>query len=247
MVKIQNGCNPAFLVSASAVFLAAVFLGSGNVADASMDHVLTGLPPSDLNNLLLNMEDYPLPDYSINQAPEYDNGYGDEAAAKRSDYFDYDAPLSMENSKVVEQRSDVTRADVPKHAANLASQQKAAAASAHSPTSPAVSAVLPAYCDPPNPCPLGYTAADGCIEGFENTSEFSRRYQSTQNCICDTEHMFNCPSQPSTGDADEGQGSSPSFKEAIRAANEEGLLASMENPYLTGEKLRVAAKKGLGY
>ena len=37
--------------------------------------------------------------------------------------------------------------------------------------------MLPAYCDPPNPCPLGYTAADGCIEDFENTSEFSRRYQ----------------------------------------------------------------------
>ena len=24
--------------------------------------------------------------------------------------------------------------------------------------------VLPAYCDPPNPCPQGYTAEDGCIE-----------------------------------------------------------------------------------
>ena len=52
-------------------------------------------------------------------------------------------------------------------------------------TEPAVSqgnqahanSMLPAYCDPPNPCPLGYTAADGCIEDFENTSEFSRRYQ----------------------------------------------------------------------
>ena len=30
----------------------------------------------------------------------------------------------------------------------------------------AVSAVLPAYCDPPNPCPLGYGAEDGCIEGW---------------------------------------------------------------------------------
>merc|ERR1712227_615294 len=25
------------------------------------------------------------------------------------------------------------------------------------------SGVLPAYCDPPNPCPKGYTAEDGCI------------------------------------------------------------------------------------
>ena len=45
----------------------------------------------------------------------------------------------------------------------LTSQQKAAHSSAS-----AVSAVLPAYCDPPNPCPLGYTSADGCIEGDLN-------------------------------------------------------------------------------
>merc|ERR1711874_861584 len=41
--------------------------------------------------------------------------------------------------------------------------------------------VLPAYCDPPNPCPQGYTAEDGCIEA-------------SQNCMCDSEHMFSCPS-----------------------------------------------------
>ncbi|VDO84190.1 unnamed protein product [Heligmosomoides polygyrus] len=28
--------------------------------------------------------------------------------------------------------------------------------------------VLPAYCEPPNPCPIGFTAADGCLEEFEN-------------------------------------------------------------------------------
>ena len=54
-------------------------------------------------------------------------------------------------------------------------------------------AVLPAYCDPPNPCPIGYTSKDGCLEDFENTSEFSRHYQAEQNCLCDSEHMFNCP------------------------------------------------------
>ena len=39
--------------------------------------------------------------------------------------------------------------------------------------------VLPAYCDPPNPCPKGYTQEDGCIEveEFENRAEFSRKYQ----------------------------------------------------------------------
>merc|ERR1719210_1794323 len=55
--------------------------------------------------------------------------------------------------------------------------------------------VLPAYCDPPNPCPKGYTAEDGCIqmEEFENKAEFSRKYQASQNCMCDSEHMFSCP------------------------------------------------------
>jgi len=246
MVKIRNACNSGILVSAAAVCLVAVFLGLGTVVDASVENVLAGLSTPQLDDFLENLEDYPMPDYSLNQAPEYDTEYGDETPATGDDYFfDAPQPQSMGGSKHVEQRADVTRADVPKHA-GLASQQKAASATTHNSAS-AVSAVLPAYCDPPNPCPLGYTAADGCIEGFENTSEFSRRYQSTQNCICDTEHMFNCPSQSSTGEGDDGQSSSPSFKEAIRAANEEGFLADMENPYLTGEKLHVAAKKGLGY
>ena len=54
-------------------------------------------------------------------------------------------------------------------------------------------AVLPAYCNPPNPCPVGHTADDGCLEEFENSASFSREYQSTQECMCDTEHMFDCP------------------------------------------------------
>lgn len=244
MVKIRNVCNSVILAPASAVCILAVILGLGNVVESSVENVLTGLSPPELDDLLGNLADYPVPDYSLNQ--EYDTEYGDEPNAIEDQYIP-DVPLRqpMEGSKHVEQRADVTRADVPKHA-GLVSQQKAASASAHASAS-AVSAVLPAYCDPPNPCPLGYTKADGCIEVFENTSEFSRRYQSTQNCICDTEHMFNCPSQSSNGEGDDEQSSSPSFKEAIRAANEEGILADMENPYLSGEKLRVAAKKGVGY
>ena len=53
------------------------------------------------------------------------------------------------------------------------SQATTAAAEANA----AAAAMLPAYCDPPNPCPLGYTERDGCIEDFENSSEFSRIYQ----------------------------------------------------------------------
>lgn len=78
---------------------------------------------------------------------------------------------------------------------------------------------LPAYCNPPNPCPVGYTgstptyhldkknkvqfiAEQGCIEDFENTASYSRRYQAAQDCMCDTEHMFECPN-PKIGDTDD--------------------------------------------
>lgn len=58
-------------------------------------------------------------------------------------------------------------------------------------------APLPAYCNPPNPCPVGYTEDQQCETDFENTSAFSRDYQEAQECMCDDEHMFNCPSKES--------------------------------------------------
>ncbi|XP_022122773.1 uncharacterized protein LOC110998429 isoform X1 [Pieris rapae] len=58
-------------------------------------------------------------------------------------------------------------------------------------------AVLPAYCNPPNPCPVGYNEDQGCIKKFENTAVFSREYQLSQRCMCDGEHMFSCPNEPS--------------------------------------------------
>lgn len=33
----------------------------------------------------------------------------------------------------------------------------------------------------------------GCITDFENTAAFSRDYQAAQECMCDGEHMFDCP------------------------------------------------------
>lgn len=76
-------------------------------------------------------------------------------------------------------------------------------------------ATLPAYCNPPNPCPIGFSgrhthsllcddsprkpksipAEDGCLEEFENTAAFSREYQASQDCMCDSEHLFDCPSK----------------------------------------------------
>jgi len=32
---------------------------------------------------------------------------------------------------------------------------------------------------------------------FENTASFSRNYQAAQDCMCDTEHMFDCSMESS--------------------------------------------------
>ncbi|XP_045617008.1 neuroendocrine protein 7B2 [Procambarus clarkii] len=119
--------------------------------------------------------------------------------------------------------------------------------------------VLPAYCNPPNPCPIGYTAADGCLEEFDNTAGFSRDYQSLQDCMCDTEHMFECVD--STRDSEitalarsiQNEGVLDSTLDKIMSGLSDGshqLVAKKfhtkksMNPYLQGERLPVAAKKG---
>lgn len=58
---------------------------------------------------------------------------------------------------------------------------------------------VPSYCDPPNPCPIGFSAQDGCLENFVNSASSSREYQAKQQCSCDNEHsLFNCASPIST-------------------------------------------------
>jgi len=48
---------------------------------------------------------------------------------------------------------------------------------------------LPAYCDPPNPCPLGFEADDCDASPMSTfTASYSRLYQSVQNCRCDNDH-----------------------------------------------------------
>ncbi|XP_046663785.1 neuroendocrine protein 7B2 isoform X2 [Homalodisca vitripennis] len=104
-------------------------------------------------------------------------------------------------------------------------------------------AALPAYCNPPNPCPIGYNAEDGCLEEFENTAAFSREYQSAQDCMCDSEHMFDCSSHDSELDQ---------FVQQFQAENPHKNLVAKKyhvekdsNPFLRGDKLPVAVKKGL--
>lgn len=51
---------------------------------------------------------------------------------------------------------------------------------------------LPAYCDPPNPCPVGYKGeGEDCdlrTKFSDYTAEYSKNYQEQQNCMCDDDH-----------------------------------------------------------
>jgi len=190
---------------------------------SSIEDALGGLSnnwdPASINDFLAGLD-------SRDSYPT-DNGY-DGQDYQYHDYPEYDAPLADKIS--VPTRSDdspmSSAADIPKTSAGSAGPE-----SLHSNT------MLPAYCDPPNPCPIGYTTADGCIEDFENSSEFSRGYQSRQKCICDTEHMFDCPEENAHRGAND-------IAAVNILAEVPGLVPDENNPYLGGQKLPVAAKKG---
>jgi len=48
---------------------------------------------------------------------------------------------------------------------------------------------LPSYCAPPNPCPLGFEADDCDASPMPKfTAEYSRLYQTEQDCQCDNDH-----------------------------------------------------------
>ncbi|CAL8317363.1 unnamed protein product [Merluccius merluccius] len=87
------------------------------------------------------------------------------------------------------------------------------------------------YPDPPNPCPVGKTASDGCLEKALDTAEFSREFQQHQN-LFDPEHDY----------------------PAVAKWNKELLYQKLKggpkrrkrsvNPYLRGQRLNnVVAKK----
>lgn len=127
---------------------------------------------------------------------------------------------------------------------------------------------LPAYCNPPNPCPVGYQEDQGCLENFENTAIFSREYQAAQDCTCDHEHMFDCASSQSTNDQRNDRVMAPDLEKflmhqfqtdnRLEHSNSNPTLDVIKkiftaqedagddlNPFLEGDKLPIAAKKGL--
>ncbi|KAG8041753.1 hypothetical protein G9C98_007057 [Cotesia typhae] len=98
---------------------------------------------------------------------------------------------------------------------------------------------LPAYCTPPNPCPIGYTSVNNCLENFENTAAFSRDFQASQDCMCDSEHMLDCLNNNNENNqAMSGQIANSEFEKIVGSLQE-------GNPYFRGEKLPIAAKKGI--
>ncbi|CAH8452746.1 unnamed protein product [Schistosoma margrebowiei] len=100
---------------------------------------------------------------------------------------------------------------------------------------------LPAYCDPPNPCPLNYKSNDlptPCDQDIEDTIEFNRHWiiRKMQNgeCSCDNEHMDNCPVESNE------HGHKTNF---VSGQNTDGKIF-LVNPYLRGEsRKRLVAKK----
>jgi len=108
---------------------------------------------------------------------------------------------------------------------------------------------LPAYCNPPNPCPVGKTEADNCVENFENSMENNKDLLSKQDCPCDTEHMWSCPAgqQTVTSKGAGGQAAlSKVMSELAQLHNDEGLDMD-NNPYLTaGKREKLVAKKSPG-
>jgi len=93
---------------------------------------------------------------------------------------------------------------------------------------------LPFYCPPPNPCPKGYTEADGCMTDVLDTAESQKAWinamQDAGYCSCDREHMLSCP--------DLSQSLEGNLVSASKLANRD------EPVYLTGEKRKsLVAKK----
>lgn len=110
---------------------------------------------------------------------------------------------------------------------------------------------LPAYCNPPNPCPLGKTAAaDNCVENFENSMENNKRLLKEQDCPCDTEHMFSCPAgqQTVTSKGAVGQAALSKVMSELAQLQSDGDLSLAQNPYLApGQKrTKLVAKKSPG-
>uniref|UniRef100_A0A2I3MQ56 Neuroendocrine protein 7B2 n=1 Tax=Papio anubis TaxID=9555 RepID=A0A2I3MQ56_PAPAN len=89
------------------------------------------------------------------------------------------------------------------------------------------------YPDPPNPCPVGKTVDDGCLENTPDTAEFSREFQLHQH-LFDPEHDY-----PGLG-----KWNKKLLYEKMKGG--ERRKRRSVNPYLQGQRLdNVVAKKSV--
>ncbi|XP_030804752.1 rho GTPase-activating protein 11A-like isoform X4 [Camarhynchus parvulus] len=89
------------------------------------------------------------------------------------------------------------------------------------------------YPDPPNPCPIGKTVDDGCLENTPDTADFSREYQLHQH-LFDPEHDY----------PNRGKWSKSLLFEKINGGPKRRKRSV--NPYLQGQRLdNVVAKKSV--
>lgn len=104
---------------------------------------------------------------------------------------------------------------------------------------------LPEYCNPPNPCPVGKTAKDNCVEDFDNSAENNERLLRAQSCPCDTEHMFTCPSGSDTVSS-KAQSSSNQQMALNKVLDD---LAKIEQGTAMGndKRLKIVSKKSPGH
>lgn len=89
-------------------------------------------------------------------------------------------------------------------------------------------------------CPFGsiisvFSDEQGCITNFENTAAFSREYQAEQECMCDGEHMFECPEGSNGGNSLEGSSRSDSSLDRFLAQH----LQINEHKNLVAKKFHV--------
>lgn len=68
------------------------------------------------------------------------------------------------------------------------------------------------------------TAEDGCLEEFENTAAYSREYQGAQDCMCDSEHMFDCDSHNS----DISESELDQFVQQFQVCNDHFIAANFD-------------------
>ena len=78
------------------------------------------------------------------------------------------------------------------------------------------------------------------MEDFANSAKFSKDYQASQECMCDTEHMFSCP-----GNSDENE-----LETLARSIQNEGLMDNTINKIMenmqtdnNSQQHKVVAKK----